>query len=104
MKKKKHYKTRLIPLPTRFPTWSSRTTTLQKGTVVPWRARIQGSYTFVSLNSRLEINKEEGGRPARLAKGMSWEGVMRMSGDAGSSSSAARENASCRVWGLGFEG
>mmetsp|Transcript_64932 Transcript_64932/g.154924 ORF Transcript_64932/g.154924 Transcript_64932/m.154924 type:complete len:200 (+) Transcript_64932:263-862(+) len=32
--------------------------------------------------------------PARLAKGMSCDGVMRMSGDIGSSSSAARENAS----------
>jgi len=31
----------------------------QKCAAVPRRARIQGSQTFVSLNSRLESNKEE---------------------------------------------
>ena len=36
-----------------------RTTTLQKCAAVPRRARIQGSWTFVSLTSRLESNKEE---------------------------------------------
>jgi len=35
-----------------------RTTTLQKCEAVPRRARFQGSYC-VSLNSRLEINKEK---------------------------------------------
>ena len=35
------------------------TTTLQKCAVVPRRARVQGSQTFVSLNSRLENNEEE---------------------------------------------
>jgi hypothetical protein len=38
---------------------NSRTTTLQKCAVVPRRARRKGSYTFVSLNLRLEIDKEE---------------------------------------------
>ena len=33
-----------------------RTTTLQKCAAVPRRARIQGSQTFVSHNSRLESN------------------------------------------------
>ena len=37
---------------------NSRTTTLQKCAVVPRRARRKGSYTFVSLNFRLEIDKE----------------------------------------------
>ena len=36
-----------------------RTSTMQKCEVFPRRARIQGSYTCVSLNSRLESNKEE---------------------------------------------
>ena len=36
-----------------------RTTTSQKCAAVPRRARIQGSKTFVSLNSRLESNTEE---------------------------------------------
>ena len=35
------------------------TTTSQKSEAVPRRARIEGSYTFVSLNSRLGSNKEE---------------------------------------------
>jgi hypothetical protein len=35
------------------------TTTSQKCEAVPRRARISGSWTFVSLNSRLESNKEE---------------------------------------------
>ena len=34
-------------------------TTQHKCAVVPRRARILGSWTFVSLNSRLERNKEE---------------------------------------------
>ena len=33
--------------------------TLQKCAAVPKRARIQGSLTFVSLNARLESNKEK---------------------------------------------
>jgi len=33
--------------------------TLQKCEAVPRRARIEGSYTCASLNSRLESNKEE---------------------------------------------
>jgi len=36
-----------------------RTTTSQKCEAVPRRARIQGSWNFESLNSRLESNKEE---------------------------------------------
>ena len=39
-----------------------RTTTSQKCVAVPRRARIQGSYNCVPLNSRPESNKEEGGR------------------------------------------
>jgi len=35
-----------------------RTTTSQKCAAIPRRARIQGSWTCVSLNSRLESNKE----------------------------------------------
>ena len=35
------------------------TTTSQKREAVPRRARISGSWTLVSLNSRLESNKEE---------------------------------------------
>jgi len=34
-------------------------TTSQKCEAVPKRSRIQGSYTFASLNARLESNKEE---------------------------------------------
>ena len=33
-----------------------RTTTSQNCEVVPWRARVGGSYIFVSLNYRLEIH------------------------------------------------
>ena len=36
------------------------TTTSRKSAAVPRRARIQGSQTFVSLNSRLESNREGG--------------------------------------------
>jgi len=36
-----------------------RATTSQKCAAVPRRARIEGSKTCVSLNSRLESNKEE---------------------------------------------
>ena len=36
-----------------------RTTTWQECEAVPLRARIQGSYIVVPLNSRLESNKEE---------------------------------------------
>ena len=36
-----------------------RTTTSQNCEAVPRRARIQGSWTFVSLNYRLESNREE---------------------------------------------
>ena len=36
-----------------------RTTTSQKCTAVPRRARVQGSWIFVSPKSRLERNKEE---------------------------------------------
>ena len=41
--------------------WGPGSTTLQKCEAVPRRARIQGSWTFVSLNSGLEgkSNKEE---------------------------------------------
>ena len=35
------------------------TTTVQKCAVLPRRARIEGSETFVSLNSRLKRNKEQ---------------------------------------------
>jgi len=35
------------------------TTALHKCAAVPRRARIQGSYTFASLNSRLDSNREE---------------------------------------------
>ena len=38
---------------------NSRTTGLHKCAAVPRRARIQGSWTYVSLNFRLESNKEE---------------------------------------------
>ena len=38
---------------------NSRTTTSQKCEAVPGRARIEGSLTFVSLNSRLDSEKEE---------------------------------------------
>jgi hypothetical protein len=34
-------------------------TKINMAEVVPRRARIQGSYNFVSLNSRLESNEEE---------------------------------------------
>ena len=37
----------------------STTTTSQKCEAVPRRARIDGSQTFVSLNSRLDSNEEE---------------------------------------------
>ena len=36
-----------------------RTTTLRKYAAVPRRARVEGSWTIESLNSRLESNKEE---------------------------------------------
>ena len=36
-----------------------RTTHSQKCAALPRRARIQGSYTFASLNSRLESNKKK---------------------------------------------
>ena len=39
--------------------WGHQTTTLQKCAAVPIRVRVSGSQTFVSLNSRLESNKEE---------------------------------------------
>ena len=41
------------------PGVNSRTTTWQKCDAVPRRARIYGSYDGVSLNSRLQSNKEE---------------------------------------------
>ena len=41
------------------PVLDSRTTTSQKCEAVPRRARIQGSWTFVPLNSRLERNEAE---------------------------------------------
>ena len=44
---------------------NSRTTASQKCEVVPRRARIQGSYTFESLNSRPESDKEERRRRRR---------------------------------------
>ena len=49
------------PLPEDHPgtVLNLRTTTSQKCAAVPRRARIEGSYSFVSLNSRLESNKEE---------------------------------------------
>ena len=34
-------------------------TALHKGAAVPRRARIEGAYTYVSLNSRLESNDEK---------------------------------------------
>jgi len=37
----------------------STTTTAQKCEAVPRRARIDGSQTFVSLNSRLDSNEDE---------------------------------------------
>ena len=37
------------------------TTSSLKCAAVPRRARIEGSWTFVSLNSRLESNEEEEG-------------------------------------------
>ena len=40
-------------------TINSKTTTSQKCEAVPRRVRMQGSYTFASLNSRLESNREE---------------------------------------------
>jgi len=44
-------------------------TTSQKCAAVPRRARISGSETFVSLNSRLESNKEEEEVPLEMAQG-----------------------------------
>ena len=41
--------------------WVSRTSNSQHYEAVPKRARIQGSSAFVSLNYRLESNKEEKG-------------------------------------------
>ena len=43
----------------------SRTITSHKCAAVPRRARIEGSYTFASLNSRLETNEEEEGKAER---------------------------------------
>jgi hypothetical protein len=40
-----------------------RTTTSQKRAAVPRRARIEASWTLVSLEPRLESNKEEERRP-----------------------------------------
>ena len=60
-----------------------RTTTSHKSAAVPKRARISGSWTFVSLNSRLDSNKEEKKREGqvhhcaaarRLARDRSFEG------------------------------
>ena len=47
---------------------NSRTITQHKCGAVPRRARIQGSCTFVSLNSRLESNKEEGEKVSQRRK------------------------------------
>ena len=47
---------RAVPIGTAL---NLRTTALHKCAVVPRRARIQGAQTCVSLNSRLESNKEE---------------------------------------------
>ena len=41
-----------------------RTTTLYRYAAVPRRARIEGSYTFVSLNSRLRLIKKKKKRAA----------------------------------------
>ena len=46
-------------LPQRVQPHDLRTTTPQNCEAAPRRARIQGSQTFASLNSRLERNKEE---------------------------------------------
>ena len=45
-----------------------KTTASQNIEAVPRRARIQGSCTFVSLNSRLESNKEEEEIPQQAAR------------------------------------
>ena len=46
-----------VPVPGRDP--GRPATSLQKHAVVPRRARIQGSFTFVSLYSRLESYREQ---------------------------------------------
>ena len=53
--------TGLAPWEFEFPFPGSLTSTFPGSltSTVPRRARIPGSYTFVSLNSRLESNKEE---------------------------------------------
>ena len=54
-----------------------RTTTSQKCAAVPRRARIEGSKTFVSPNSRLDSNKEEEEEEdghLRAFSGRSWTG------------------------------